>query len=97
MRVTVIEDQSDLHRTVWRFYWAERFGVILDSWRDEKRQTRRHHFRASQYDHTSWERLAPRDNRIEPPLAPEHVKAQALEDLRAKIVFAETPKMPATA
>ena len=90
MYATVTQEHSDLHRTVWRFYWAERLGVVLDGWRDETRETKRHKFKASHWDCTAWSRVDQRANRISEPQVPMDIAEKALEQLRAQIKFEAT-------
>ena len=84
---TVVQNHSDLHRTVWWFYCHNDFRVVLDAWSDEKRETKRHKFKSSYYDRTYWSRISNRNNCIPQPTIPDDVAAAALEQLRAQIRF----------
>lgn len=85
MLATVIEEHGDLRRTVWVFFWSDSLGVVLDSWQDQERETKRHKFRSSYL--TRWDRLEHRYNFAEEPTPPESVKKKALDILRSKIKF----------
>ena len=91
-RIEIIEDHSDLYRTVWVFSYPDRFyfcGAILNEWRDETRKTKRHKFRASQLEKTAWHHLFEWENRIPRPDVPERIKALALERFAASLRFAD--------
>ncbi len=76
-RVSVTDERGDLERFVWTFTYLGR-GAILDVWRHEKRETKRHKFKAHQYDGTEWRRLEKRGNRIPEPDVPYDIWEEAL-------------------
>lgn len=86
--VEITVEHSDLHRTVWRFYYMPD-GIVLDCWRDERRETKRHKFKSSQIDKTVWQRLDQRNNRIDQPEVPGSVQSAAIAAFRDSIKFAD--------
>lgn len=86
---TVHVDHDELTREVWRFCLLDRQGVVLDAWRFETRETKRHKFKANQYDGSAWQRIDQRGNRCEKPTAADWVKEKAVNIIRASIDMAE--------
>lgn len=87
--VEVTERHSDLHQTTWRFYYLSGAGAVLDEWRDERRDTKRHKFKATKWEGTVWTRLGQRDVRVDRPDVPAHIAAEALRLFRESVTFAD--------
>lgn len=86
--VKVVVDISDLERVVWEFHYRINHGAWLDRWRHETRKTKRHKFRAYQFNKTEWVRMDRRDNLIPRPDVPDYVEKEALRLFRQTVCIA---------
>ena len=81
--IVVIEEKSPLEREFWKFWFYDNHNVlIVDYYAIEKRETKRHKWRAEK----AYERLYRRGwNAIERPPLPEHIALKALDQFMRQI------------
>lgn len=86
--VEIVRELDDLERTIWAFTVIETFAM-LDGFRIERRQSRRHTFRG--HSDERWSRIMNRDNGIKtPPKPPQNVIDEALTEFRSRLTYKES-------
>lgn len=90
-RVEVIFNKGEdgLSRTCFSFYlgrhYGKPFGVHLDTYGEQTRQTKRHKWKSNSF----WSRLDKRNSNIEKPDVDEIAKQEAIDQFRQQINFVE--------
>ena len=76
---------NELERQIWRFWWSEREGVVLDEFFYERRASNRHKFRLVNF----WLRISSRDSNIKKPQVSAELAWQAVEKIRERITYSK--------
>lgn len=92
-RVEVIVECGSCKRVRWTFDYLSGHsgGMVLNSWHRETRASKRHKWRSSQIEGTSWLRSTGecRNNRVSRPVPPKEVHRLALSKFAESLTWKE--------